>query len=136
MRPVVVGKRSKAEGGSGFWDAHFGLIIAPTSTPCYAGYRKGRDPQDRFGNPPMPDVRCTEAITKSNPRGTQNLPRVAPGQSQSYELVADFDKATGKVTWDVPAAASSTRGNVAPPSLGEDSWKWLYLQPLLDHTDR
>jgi len=132
---VTVGKRSKQQGGSGFWDAHFGLILAPTSTPCYAGYLKTRrNPESDRGNAPMPDnVGCTEPITKSNPRGTQNLPRVAPGVT-GYDLGVAVDPATGKVSWDVTDQAeewTSGRGNVAPPSLGEDSWKWLYLQPML-----
>ncbi|KRB80181.1 virulence factor Mce [Nocardioides sp. Root190] len=133
---VVVGKRSVQQGGSGFWDAHFGLILAPTVTPCYAGYTKDRqNPESgRFGNPAMPsDVGCTEPINKSNPRGPQNLQRIAPG-STSYEVLADVDEATGEVSWDVAKGASSDRGNVTPSSLGEDSWKWLYLQPMLDHT--
>ena len=136
---VTVGKRSKQQGGSGFWDAHFGLIIAPTSTPCYAGYLKTRrNPESDRGNAPMPDnVGCTEPISKSNPRGTQNLPRVAPGV-QGYDLGVDLDS-PGAPAWDVTARAQEwpvLRGNVAPPSLGEDSWKWLYLQPLLDPATR
>ncbi|WP_436698882.1 MCE family protein [Nocardioides sp. BYT-33-1] len=135
---VVVGRRSKQEGGSGFWDAHFGLVLAPTSTPCYAGYLKTRrNPESDRGNAPMPEnVGCTEPITKSNPRGTQNLPRVAPGV-QGYDIGVRVDDQTGELTWGVTARAEEAtpvRGNVAPPSLGEDSWKWLYLQPLLDPT--
>ncbi|MCR1783847.1 MCE family protein [Nocardioides carbamazepini] len=135
---VVVGKRSKQEGGSGFWDAHFGLVLALTSTPCYDGYLKTRrNPESDRGNAPMPDnVGCTEPITKSNPRGTQNLPRVAPGV-RGYDVGVRVDEKTGELTWGVTGQAEETstaRGNVAPPSLGEDSWKWLYLQPLLDPT--
>jgi phospholipid/cholesterol/gamma-HCH transport system substrate-binding protein len=85
----------------------------------------------------MPEnVGCTEPITKSNPRGTQNLPRVAPGV-QGYDIGVRVDDQTGELTWGVTARAEEAtpvRGNVAPPSLGEDSWKWLYLQPLLDPT--
>lgn len=49
------------------------------------------------------------------------------------------DPATGELEWGVTAqdpSWSDARGNVAPPSLGKDSWKWLYLQPLLDPTTR
>lgn len=132
---VVVGKSP-----NGLWDAHFGLILSPTSTPCYAGYLKTRrNPESDRGNAPMPDsVGCTEPITKSNPRGTQNLPRVAPGV-QGYDIGVRTDPATGGLTWGVTARNqewSDARGNVAPPSLGKDSWKWLYLQPLLDPTAR
>lgn len=131
---VVVGRRSVAEGGSGFWDAHFGLIIAPTSTPCYAGYvEKRRNPESDRGDLPLPsDVRCTEPITKSNPRGLQNLQRVAPGGA-TYDIGVRVDEATGDLTWDVAGGASSGRGTVAPPTLGEDSWKWLYVQPMLSN---
>lgn len=131
---VVVGKRSVAQGGSGFWDAHFGLIIAPTSTPCYDGYlKKRRNPEADRGDLPLPsDVRCNEPITKSNPRGLQNLQRVAPGGA-SYDIGVRVDEATGDLTWDVAGGASSGRGTVAPPTLGEDSWKWLYVQPMLSN---
>lgn len=131
---VVVGKRSKAQGGSGFWDAHFGLIIAPTSTPCYDGYlKKRRNPESDRGDLPLPsDVRCKEPATKSNPRGLQNLRRVAPGGA-SYDIGVRVDEATGDLTWDVAGGASSGRGTVAPPTLGEDSWKWLYVQPMLSN---
>lgn len=131
---VVVGKRSVSEGGSGHWDAHFGLVLAPTVMPCYEGYlQTRRNPESDRGNAPMPtDVRCTEPITKSNPRGTQNLPRVAPDFYDTSEVVASYDEDTGEVTWGAPADLDQPRGNVAPPSLGEDSWKWLYLQPMLD----
>lgn len=138
---VVVGKRSKSAGGSGFWDAHFGLILqAELPSPgghalCRDGYLTDRrNPESNRGDLPMPgNVRCNEPITKSNPRGPQNLPRVAPDMTGTSEVVASYDEATGEVTWGAPANASASRGNVAPPSLGEDSWKWLYLQPMLDH---
>lgn len=130
---VVVGRRSVEQGGSGFWDAHFGLILNPTSTPCYAGYlAKRRNPEADRGDLPMPsDVGCTEPGTKSNPRGLQNLRRVAPGGT-SYDIAVRRD-GTGNLVWDVAGGASSGRGNVAPPTLGEDSWKWLYVQPMLSN---
>ena len=128
---VVVGRRSVAEGGSGFWDAHFGLILNPTSTPCTDGYlKKRRNPESDRGDLPLPsDIRCT-AGPSVNPRGLQNLRRVAPGGA-AYDIGVRVDKATGALTWDVVGDASSGRGNVAPSTLGEDSWKWLYVQPML-----
>ena len=65
------------------------------------------------------DARCAEAAAKSNARGSQNLNRV----------VGSFDQDSGKLTWGARDAAPAT-GSVAPPALGEESWKWLYLQPL------
>lgn len=130
---VVVGKKSVAQGGSGYWDAHFGLILNTLPKICYEGYvKERRNPESDRGDLPMPhDVGCTEPITKSNPRGLQNLQRVAPGGTR-YDIAVRVDEETGDVTWDVPEGASSDRGNVAPPTLGEDSWKWLYVQPMLN----
>ncbi|MCX6400291.1 MAG: MlaD family protein [Propionibacteriales bacterium] len=137
---VVVGKRPVSQGGSGMWDAHFGLIIqAELPTPgghalCRDGYLKDRrNPESDREDLPMDDVGCDEPITKSNPRGPQNLPRVSPDLTGTSDIVASYDEATGQVAWGAPADALEARGNVAPPSLGEDSWKWLYLQPMLDH---
>ncbi|MEV5003489.1 MlaD family protein [Nocardioides sp. LML1-1-1.1] len=125
---VVVGKNTE-----GSWDAHFGLILSPTSTPCYAGYSKDRrNPEsERFDDPPMPNVGCTDKNPNINARGLQNLQRPAPG-STAYDVSAHYDEATGKLTWDIPSGGSSGRSNVAPSTLGEDSWKWLYLQPTLE----
>lgn len=129
---VVVGKRSVAQGGSGFWDAHFGLILSPDSTPCTDGYlAKRRNPESDRGDLPLPsNIRCTDG-PNINPRGLQNLRRVAPG-STAYDIGVKVDDATGDLTWDVAGGASGGRGNVAPPTLGEDSWKWLYVQPMLN----
>jgi phospholipid/cholesterol/gamma-HCH transport system substrate-binding protein len=45
-------------------------------------------------------------------------------------VVGSFDPDTGEFTWgDVDPALRST-GTVAPQTLGEESWKWLFLQPL------
>jgi phospholipid/cholesterol/gamma-HCH transport system substrate-binding protein len=42
--------------------------------------------------------------------------------------VASYDPDTGKLTWGDQAPSST--GVAAPSSLGEESWKWLFLQPL------
>ncbi|HWJ08616.1 MAG TPA: MlaD family protein [Nocardioides sp.] len=130
---VVVGRRSVAQGGSGFWDAHFGLILNPESMPCHEGYlKKRRNPESEREDLPLPNnIRCTEGPS-INPRGLQNLRRVAPGGA-AYDVAVHIDEATGDLTWDIPEGASSGRGNVAPPTLGEDSWKWLYVQPMLSN---
>ncbi|UMG93779.1 MlaD family protein [Nocardioides sp. TF02-7] len=142
--------------GTNLYDTHIGLILT-TTPPCYAGYegtvtRGPNDREDRLFNL---DAQCTEPPTKSNPRGFQNLPRVTPDldgvPDAGEEVLASFDPETGELDWDATGPARSTTpapssagspdgsqaglpvgGNVAPPSLGEDSWKWLYLEPLLD----
>ncbi len=124
---VVVGRN-----GDGDWDAHFGLILS-TTMPCKTGYSTERlNPNtQRYDDPPMPDVGCTDTDPKVNPRGLQNLQRPAPGTT-SYDIAAHYDDASGELTWDIPSGGSSGRATVAPSALGEDSWKWLYLQPTLD----
>lgn len=134
---------------TGLYDAHFGLIIT-TTTPCSEGYLtpgERRDPNDR-GDIAFPtDVRCAEPITQSNPRGAQNAPPRAPVDYDKSPVVATYDPTTGELVWTEDGAervaagaggagtaaepAAPTTGTVAPPELGEESWTWLYLQPLL-----
>lgn len=127
--------------GSGKYDAHFGLVLATElPTPgghalCRGGYEETerRGPNDREDLPMDTEAGCSEPITQSNPRGPQNLPRVAPDLTGERSTpVASYDPETGRLTWGAPESESLARsGSVAPPSLGEDSWKWLYLQPLM-----
>ncbi len=116
---------------TGLMDAHFGMII--TDNPlCERGYdpSEQREPDQRRDLPMDLDARCAEPAAVSNARGAQNVPR-APA-SYEEQIVASYDPETGQVDWDAEAAAleSEQPGSVAPRSLGEDSWKWLYLQPL------
>ncbi|KAA1427531.1 MCE family protein [Nocardioides antri] len=89
------------------YETHVGLILT-TTKPCYEGYEgtDTRPPQNVEDRELNKDARCTEPPTQSNARGYQNLPRVPFGAGG-------------------PDFASS-------PVLGEDSWKWFYLDPLLD----
>ncbi|MFC5731090.1 MULTISPECIES: MlaD family protein [Nocardioides] len=130
---VTVGKKNKEDGGSGFWDAHFGMIMHEGPL-CHAGYSTTRrNPQTDREDLPLPNVGCKERIDQSNPRGSQNLRRVSPFPGAGEPVIVGYDIETGEIGWDVAQAPESARGNVAPPSLGADSWKWLYLQPMLDH---
>ena len=116
------------------YDAHFGLVLTTTS-PCKKGYEgtQIRAPQDRFDNPAMNDkARCVDPPTASNPRGAQNLPRVGTATKRPD---AFFDPETGTLTYTDPTVADpvapwASGGTVAPRSLGKESWKWLYLQPM------
>jgi phospholipid/cholesterol/gamma-HCH transport system substrate-binding protein len=118
---------------TGLYDAHFGLILN-TTTPCHEGYLKPgetRGPQQRDDIPMDTDVRCDEPAKMTNARGAQNIPPRAPADYHS-PVVASYDPATSKLTWGDPATLEPV-GSVAPQSLGEESWKWLYLQPLMAH---
>lgn len=123
------------------YETHVGLILS-TTTPCHAGYESTdtRPPQDVEDRRLNQDAKCTEPPTKSNPRGYQNLPRVRPDldgiPDANERIIGTYDRKTG--TFEVgdgsisPDGSLAASGSVAPPSLGEDSWKWLYLEPLLD----
>ncbi len=129
---TVVSKTPKSQGGSGLYDAHFGSIITNTM-PCQRGYESTdrRTPTERFGNPPMnEDARCTEPPTVSNPRGAQNAPPRA-GAAYRSPVVASYDPDSGQLSWGKVDPALEAPGSVAPRSLGEESWKWLFLEPMM-----
>ncbi|WP_232676128.1 MCE family protein [Nocardioides sp. R-C-SC26] len=123
---------------TGLYDAHFGLIIT-TNTPCHGGYESTvrRSPSDGSNLPMNTKAGCTEPATKSNARGPQNLPQNRNRVSTDYDQpVAAFDPETGEVTWADEADLSTlpTRGaatTVAPRTSGEESWTWLYQQPMV-----
>ena len=116
---------------TGLYDAHFGLILT-TEAACTQGYESTdrRPPQDGSNRPMNMEAGCTAPASESNARGPQNLPR-APADYDA-PVVASYDQDSGELTW-LPGGAADLgdTGSVAPPSLGEESWKWLYLQPLL-----
>ncbi|BBH16953.1 ABC transporter substrate-binding protein [Nocardioides baekrokdamisoli] len=99
--------------GTGDYRASFGLAIQ-NNPVCSKGYESTakRPPQDGSTRIMNTNARCTEPITQSDPRGTQNAPR-AP--------IATYDTATKQVTW----AGSN-------PSTAQSSWMpttlagWLY----------
>ena len=113
---------------TGLYDAHFGLVMT-TQKVCHQGYGTSdtRPPQDGGNRPMNVDARCDEPATESNARGAQNAPRAAASYADS-PVVASYDPDTGKLTWGDQAPSST--GVAAPSSLGEESWKWLFLQPL------
>ncbi len=115
---------------TGLYDAHFGMIITDAAA-CLQGYDPDeRRPPSAGANIPMDeDAQCNEPPTVSNPRGAQNLPRAAT-EFGGEEVVASYDPETGSLTWGKPDAALSSPGTVAPATLGKDSWKWLYIQPM------
>ena len=112
---------------TGLFDAHFGMIITeePICSQGYISRDQRRDPESDRGNAPMAEgAGCTEPAAMSNARGPQNLPRTAP-------VVASFDPEVGELTWgDTIKPSQRQIDQVAPQTLGEESWKWLFLQPL------
>jgi phospholipid/cholesterol/gamma-HCH transport system substrate-binding protein len=125
---------------TGLYDAHFGMVLTQDPKPCERGYESTntRPPQDGSNAPMNEQAHCAEPPSVSNPRGAQNAPRAgaayrAPaGPGHKAPVVASFDPATGKLTWGgrVDPALGSP-GTPAPATLGEESWKWLFLQPLV-----
>jgi phospholipid/cholesterol/gamma-HCH transport system substrate-binding protein len=76
-------------------------------------------------------ARCAEPASQSNARGAQHAPRPRAAADYESPVVAYVDRSTGEVLWgdDVPAELR-TLGTVAPKTFGEESWKWLFLQPM------
>ncbi len=116
---------------TGLYDAHFGMIETSQPHVCTRGYESTdrRPPQDGSNRPMNVKARCTEPAAESNARGAQHAPRA--GADYDAPVLASVDPATGKVTWgsEVPDGLSNP-GTAAPSTLGEESWKWLFLQPL------
>lgn len=118
---------------TGLYNAHFGMILQSEPHACTEGYDPDqvRSPQDR-GNKPMDmDARCTEPQAQSNARGAQHAPRPRAGAAYRVPVVAAYDPVSGKLEYtDVnPSDAVGYTGGAAS-IFGEDSWKWLLLQPL------
>jgi len=126
---TVVAKDPK----TGLYNAHFGMVLTSEPHVCQEGYDPGqvRSPSDR-GNKPMDmDARCTAPQAKSNARGSQNAPRPRAGASYRAPVVAAYDRETGAVefTDENPSDYVTYTGGAAS-TFGEESWKWLLLQPL------
>ena len=118
---------------TGLYDAHFGLII--TDNPiCHQGYESTdrRPPQNGSNRPMNEKARCEEPPAQSNARGAQNIyDRFRAPADYDSEVVASYDPESEALTWGdrVPGSLTSP-GSVAPRTLGKESWKWLFLQPL------
>ena len=116
---------------TGLYDAHFGMILTTNPEVCHAGYESTdrRPPQDGENRPMNMDAHCAEPPTQSNARGAQNAPQRARGYRRPGRRVV---RRLRRLHWGtrVPRDLSSP-GSLAPRTLGGDSWKWLFLQPLM-----
>jgi phospholipid/cholesterol/gamma-HCH transport system substrate-binding protein len=115
---------------TGLYDAHFGMVMTSDPPVCHRGY-EGTDqhpPQDGTSYPMAMNAHCSDPTT--NFRGAQHSPRV--GAAYRSPVVATYDPDTGKLRWteDVPSRLVS-HDTLAPAAFGADSWKWLFLQPLV-----
>ncbi|WP_248580298.1 MlaD family protein [Nocardioides sp. InS609-2] len=120
------------DANTGNYDAHFGMVLTDKPAVCHKGYEgtDRRPPQDGENRAMNTDAHCAEPATQSNARGAQNAPRA--GASYRAPAMAAYDPQTGHLTWgEQTASRLQSTGNVAPQSFGEESWKWLFLQPLL-----
>ena len=116
---------------SGLYDAHFGMILQQDPAVCHNGYNtKRRSPEDRKDLPMNTGARCAEPAGQTNARGSQNTPRRA-GPAYRAPIVGTYDRSTGKLTYtDRNPSGNVTYTGGAATLMGEDSWKWLLMQPL------
>ena len=108
------------------------MVLTNDPHVCHNGYQgtDTRPPQDGRNRPMNEDARCAEPASQSDARGAQNAPPTAPGAAYRSP-VASYDPAPARCLGIAyPAPHWTTRE--APPrrTLGEESWKWLFLQPL------
>jgi phospholipid/cholesterol/gamma-HCH transport system substrate-binding protein len=115
---------------SGLYDAHFGLVLTEEPHVCTAGYEATdrRPPQDGTNRPMNEGARCTEPASQSNARGGQHAPR-RPGAAYRAPVVGAYDRDTATVDYGEEAPSVTYTGGAAL-TFGEESWKWLLLQPL------
>jgi phospholipid/cholesterol/gamma-HCH transport system substrate-binding protein len=115
---------------TGLYDAHFGLVL--TDHPvCHHGYESTdtRPPQDLADRPLNTKAGCREPIAQSNARGAQNLDRPGPAYRAP---VASYDPDTRRLHWGSRVDPQLAQpGTLAPQAFGKESWKWLFLQPLV-----
>jgi len=118
---------------TGLFDAHFGMITQPEPHVCKRGYgsTNKRTPQNRGDAPMNFQARCTEPQAKSSARGAQHAPRA--GTAYRAPVVASYDPETRKLKYtdENPSDSVSYTGGAAA-AFGEESWKWLLLQPLAE----
>jgi phospholipid/cholesterol/gamma-HCH transport system substrate-binding protein len=118
---------------TGLYDAHFGLVLTNDPTVCHRGYQgtDTRPPQDGSNRPMNVGARCTEPAAQSDARGAQHAPSDRPAATYRPPVAA-YDPATGRLTWGGHHLKPTTTdpGSPAPATLGEESWRWLLLQPL------
>lgn len=139
--------------------SHFGLVTEPEPPTCFEGYESTveRDPEVTSIRPNA-DVFCANSEGETNVRGARNIPRPGglppypddrpadvpsapdgssePNQSRLPSIaedevaLGDYDPISGNVITEEGHrfTLGSTAGAAA--RFGDDSWKWLVLNPL------
>ena len=125
---------------TGLYDAHFGMILTTNPEVCHAGYESTdrRPPQEGENRPMNMGAHCAEpAHPVQRPRRAERPVRCQRAPA-AYRAAPGHRLGSGGATYDgdlrwgtrVPRDLSSP-GSLAPRTLGGDSWKWLFLQPLM-----
>ncbi len=116
----------------GRYDAQFGLILNNDPPVCEKGYggTDRRKPQDTADRPMRTDIGCTDG--SRNQRGAEKAPGPSRTGTAYRSPVATYDAETGKVAWaDQDTSAKIAYDGGAAQLYGEDSWKWMLLQPSM-----
>lgn len=116
---------------TGMYDAHFGMVTQQQPHVCERGYGSTdeRSPHNRENRPMNMRARCTEPQAVSSARGAQHAPRA--GTAYRAPVVAAYDPETRRLKYtDENPSDSVTYTGGAAEAFGEESWKWLLLQPL------
>ncbi len=129
---VVAGGFTVAQkGADDKYNARFGLILQQDSPTCDAGYESTdrREPQNTGDRPMNTKAGCTDS--GKNFRGAEKSPSGRTGTAYRSP-VATYDAKTGKTTWaDQDHSAKIAYDGGAAQLFGDDSWKWMLLQPAL-----
>ena len=128
---VVAGGYTVAKKGAddNKYNAQFGLVLTDTPHVCEDGYVDRREPQELSDEPMVVGAGCKEAGT--NLRGAEKAPTGRTGAAYRSP-VATYDAKTGKVIWaDQDTSAKIAYDGGAAQLYGDDSWKWMLLQPSL-----
>jgi phospholipid/cholesterol/gamma-HCH transport system substrate-binding protein len=128
---VVAGGFTVAEKGTDGYAARFGLVLTQGADVCKKGYEgtDRRSAQDTADRPMRTGSGCADPT--KNYRGAEKSPRGRAGAAYRSP-VATYDSSTGKVVWaDQDTSPKIAYDGGAAELFGQDSWKWMLLQPSL-----
>ncbi len=123
-----------AKNDEGRYDSRFGLITTSEPHPCEKGYGSTdrREPQDTADRPMNTKAGCTDPT--KNYRGAEKAPSGRAGAAYRSPI-ATYDAKTGEVVWaDQDTSATIAYDGGAAKLFGDESWKWMLLQPTMANT--